>query len=130
MKQFMSETHKATISSDGLLRVDQLAPHQLRVEKHSHKGVQVDILDLNTSSGAELKMLRAMSGSPLFVAGYCGGSEWAVDLDCGAQRWRGSKSSKEMSEALEKCGFDTETKKQIMAECHKHHCDFVPWYNG
>jgi hypothetical protein len=131
MKEFTSETHKAVISSDGLLKVMQLSPHQVRVTASTPDGgVQVYVLDKNTASGADQRMLMAKDNSPVFVAGYCGGSQWTVDLDCGAQRWRGEKSSKEMSEALTNCGFDPATKKQIMSECHKHKCDFVPWYNG
>jgi len=129
MKEFISETHKATIDDEGLLRVDQLTPRQLRVEQHSAEGVMVDILDAKTATGPEWRMLRAMSRHPIFAAGYCGESEWTADIDCGMQRWRGSKTSKEMSKALSNCGFDTKTKKEIMAECRKHKCDHVPWYN-
>jgi hypothetical protein len=127
--EFVSETHKAIISNEGLLKVVQLAPHQLRITRYSDKGVQVDIVDKNSNvDGATRSLLGAMSETPVFVAGWAGNSEWNVDLDCGFQRWRGVKPTKSLSKALTNCGFDTSTKKQIMSECRKHKVDYVPRY--
>ena len=129
--EFKSETHKATISSDGLLKVMLITPRQLRVtQSMPNGGVMVTIIDKGNATGLDKKLLAAKDNSPTFVAGYSGESEWTVDIDCGAQRWRGVKTSKEMSAALTQCGFDEPTKKLIFAECHKHKCDSVPWYNG
>lgn len=128
MMEFISKTHKAIISGDGLLRVDQLAPHELRVTQSTPDGIKVDILDKNTATGPELRMLRAMEGMPTFAAGYAGDGEWNADINCGFQRWRGVKPTKDLSKALSNCGFDAKTKKKIMAECKKHKVDYVPRY--
>ena len=53
------------------------------------------------------QMFRIAYDPSVFDAWYKGDGYWEIDLDCGAQRWRGSKSTKEVRQALRKCGFDT-----------------------
>lgn len=127
--EFVSKTHTATIDNEGLLVVRQLGPRQLEVTKSTTDGgISVDILDQDNASGHELRMLRAMEGMPTFAAGYAGDDGWNADIDCGMQRWRGVKPTKDLSKALSNCGFDAKTKKKILSECKKHKVDYVPRY--
>jgi hypothetical protein len=130
MTEFVSETHKATINDGGLLVVWQLSPREVRVTKSTPDG-GVDVSIINEKSVKDTstaKLLQAMSRMPTFAAGYAGGKEWNVDLDCGFQRWRGVKPTKDLSKALTNCGFSPRVKKKIMTECHKHKVDYVPRY--
>lgn len=128
--EFVSETHKATISDEGLLVVWQLAPREVRITSSTPDGgIGVSIVDEKTAGDHSTKrLLQAMSKMPAFAAGYSGESEWNVDLDCGFQRWRGVKPTRDLSKALTNCGFSPEIKKKIMAECQKHKVDYVPRY--
>lgn len=131
-KEFISDSHTATIDDRGLLVVRQLKPREVRITKSTPEGgLSVDIVSSQTAPDASTKrLLVAMSGMPTFAAGWAGNSEWNVDADCGFQRWRGMKKTREMSAALTNCGFNAATKKKIMAECRKHKVDYVPRYNG
>jgi len=129
MKEYLSETHKAVVSNDGVLKVWQLAPKELRITRSTPDGgLDFTIVNSENADPSDKRMLEAMNRAPLFAAGYAGNSEWNLDLDCGFQRWRGVKTSKQLSEALSNCGFDPETKKQITSACRKHKVDYVPRY--
>lgn len=52
----------------------------------------------------------------VFDAEYEGQGYWRCDIDCGAQRWRGTKRTREVRRALEKCGFDTKTINALLAK--------------
>lgn len=49
-----------------------------------------------------------------FDAEYEGDDKWDVDLDCGAQRWRGIKTTAEVRKALKNCGFNPFTIRALM----------------
>ncbi len=53
-----------------------------------------------------------------FDAYYDGEDYWSTDLDCGARRWRGLKTTKEVRRALRKCGFSTQVVNELIVK-HK-----------
>lgn len=112
---------------DGLLKVFPLAPRQIHIQHYVQGQVTLEWINEETAlTASDKRLLANLNRMPLFAATYAGGSEWHVDLDCGAQRWIGTKTTRELSKALSMCDFDSETKKKIMAEGRKHKWDFVP----
>jgi hypothetical protein len=126
--EFMSETHKSVVRDDGLLKVFSIAPRRFTIQHYlPDGGVTMEwVTAENAVTDSDKRLLMNMNRMPLFAATYAGGSEWHLDLDCGAQRWIGVKKTGAVSSALSKCGFDLETTKKILAECRKHKWDFVP----
>jgi len=51
-----------------------------------------------------------------FDASYLGDDEWQVDLDCGAQRRCGTKTTREVRRALRNCGFDANTINALVSK--------------
>jgi hypothetical protein len=49
---------------------------------------------------------------------YCHNGEWHTDINCGAQRWRGIKTTNQIRAALRKCGFTAKEIREIM-QCGK-----------
>jgi len=49
---------------------------------------------------------------------YYRNGEWYTDINCGAQRWRGTKTTSEIRAALRKCGFTAKEIREIM-KCGK-----------
>ena len=57
---------------------------------------------------------------PLFTATYSPRDrEFDVDLDCGAQRWRGPQSVAAVRKALARCGVAREAARKVVAEAVK-----------
>lgn len=127
--EYLSETHRAVIDDEGLLKVWPVKPRELRLTKSTPDGgLAVAFVNGQAPDSPEKKLFEAMNRFPLYVAGYAGSSKWHLDVDCGFQRWRGIKTSRQVSDALSKCGFDSEAKKTIMSLCRKHRVDYVPRY--
>ena len=64
---------------------------------------------LKTEGMSYAKFFGISYDPSVFDAYYEGNGNWTCDIDCGAQRWRGRKSTKEVRAALRKCGFDIKT---------------------
>jgi hypothetical protein len=126
--EFMSETHKSVVRDDGLLKVFAIAPRRLTIQHYlPDGGVTMEwITAENAVTDSDKRLLMNMNRMPLFAATYAGGDTWHIDLDCGAQRWIGMKTTRQFCGALSKCGFDTKTKRKILAECRKLIWGFVP----
>ena len=57
---------------------------------------------------------------PLFTATYSPQyDDFDVDVDCGAQRWRGNQGATEVRKALVRCGVTREVAKRIVADAAK-----------
>ena len=54
--------------------------------------------------------------APILAAVYAGDDNADVDLDCGAQRWRGYKPLTWIRDGLKKAGFDRKQINAILAE--------------
>lgn len=124
-----SEKYRAAVDDDGLLKVFRKEPPELRVTSSTKDGgVCINFINAKNANESERTLLAHMARAPVFVAGYAGGEGWKVDLDCGFQRWRGTKTTRQLRKALGNCGFDTGTKRKILAECRKHKVEYVPRY--
>jgi hypothetical protein len=130
MSEYLSETHRAVVGDNGLLTVWPRAPRELRVTSSTPDGgLDTTFVNSENADPSHKKLLEGLNRAPLFAAGYAGSSEWNLDIDCGFQRWRGTKTSKQFSDALSKCGFDAATKKQITTTCRKHRVDYIPRFS-
>ena len=73
-----------------------------------------------TTEDVSYRKLFHISYDPsVFDAWYEGDGWWKIDLDCGAQRWRGSKSTKDVRKALRNCGFDTKVINSLFTKYTK-----------
>jgi hypothetical protein len=113
-REFRSEKYVATVSDDGLITVRN-GPKVLRETKFTPDGgVDVTLKTAENSTGADLKLLRALDRMPVFQATWAGNRQWNVDIDCGFQRFNGTKPHGQLVKALENCGFDQEQIKEIV----------------
>lgn len=99
-----SKTHKAEVER-GCLKVWHQEP---------------DVLMVTTWTPEEGKVKETKPSpfrrTPLFLATYEGDDYFEIDLDCGFQRWHGSKTLSEVIDALIKCGFDQVQVSSIVNE--------------
>jgi hypothetical protein len=119
-KEFLSEKYRALVSEEGLLTVYN-GPPVIRKTMYGPDGsVTLDWVTPETAqSGSEKRLLTYMSHAPVFQATWAGNRRWNVDLNCGAQRWNGTKTSGEVTKALANCMFDREQIKEIVLSCRK-----------
>lgn len=110
--ELLSDKYRLVQTDDGRLSVYNLTPPRLRVTRIDATGITTFYPD--DDSTRELN--RHLASAPYFTAVCRKPGEWWVDLDCGAQRWCGVKTSREVSRAIRLCGFDP---KPIMAKARR-----------
>jgi len=88
---------------DGVLKLLQAAERHITVVKVGPEGTTAEAVPYS-------KFGPAMAASPVLRATWAGDGYANVDLDCGAQRWRGTKSLRWIRSGLYKAGFD---KRQV-----------------
>jgi len=114
-REFKSIKYVAIVSDDGLITVRN-GPKVLHVtEFKPDGGVDLTWKTAENSTGADLKLLRAMDRMPVFMATWAGNKRWNVDIDCGFQRFNGTKPHGQLVKALENCDFDDAQIKEIVA---------------
>jgi len=112
--EISSSTNKLTLDeSSGEFQVWPLAPKQLHVTEYRNGLKTRDEIETQPDASA-VKLLEYVNSTPLFAANYAGDGEFNIDLDCGFQRWSGSKSEREVRLALRRCGFTTTDIKAVM----------------
>lgn len=128
MLEFTSETHRAELADDGLLRVFALAERELRQTVVNTDGVRVDILSFETTQDPSTrKLLSAMSRMPWFAATYSQSDKaWWCDVDCGFQRWSGMKPGSTIIRALAKAGFGIGVRRKLMSTARKFDWGYCP----
>jgi len=119
MKEFVSRNYNATVDDDGILTVMNEQPVIRQTTWGPGGEVKVVQLDLNNATGAERDLLLAKSRSPAFMATWAGNRRWNVDIDCGAQRFNGTKTNGELIKALKGCGFGLGQINMMLSKCKK-----------
>ena len=106
-------TDKYIISLNGCrITCNHRQEPQVRITTMGPQGVKVEHKPFGEVFRAE--------ALPLFIATYSpNDGEFDVDVDCGAQRWRGSQGAAEVRKALVRCGVTREQAKQLVAEAVK-----------
>lgn len=94
--------HRVVVE-DGLLKVFQFAERHLTVVNVSPQGTEVSAVPYSSIG-------PAVAASPVLMATWAGDGYANVDLDCGAQRWNGTKSLRWIRRGLYRAGF---TKEQV-----------------
>lgn len=86
------------VVEEGVLRLRQVTERHLSVVSVSPDGTEVRAMP-DSSLGA------SMAASPVLMATWAGDGYADVDLDCGAQRWNGTKSLRWLRLSLYRGGF-------------------------
>jgi hypothetical protein len=117
--EIQSKTHRIVLHDDSVeFEVFALQPQELVVTEFSAAGVHQHTPD----DKATRELLNYKNSTPLFAGNYAGDGQFNIDLDCGFQRWSGTKSKHEVREALKQCGFNKEEIGQILvAAMHSEH---------
>ena len=79
----------------------------------------MEFITAKNAGKSEARLLYHMNKSPVFSATWAGYKRWNVDIDCGAQRFNGTKSSRQIIKALENCYFEQEQIDQIIDLCKR-----------
>jgi hypothetical protein len=115
--EFISDRYCAIVR-EGMVSVTSLTPDEVRETTFlPDGGIDVKIHTKDTSDKSIRKLLYARSRRSVFSACWAGGKNWNVDMDCGAQRFNGTKPENELKKAFHNCGFTWEQTKQIIADC-------------
>lgn len=122
--ELTSETHRLTLFENaGEFDVFELAKKQLHVTEVRDGRVVRDEVEAQPDEAAK-KLLAYANSVPLFTANFAGDGRFNIDLDVGFQRWNGTKSERQVRDALRKCGFSNpQIKSVIKAAKVKEH-----WY--
>jgi hypothetical protein len=97
-----SDTHSIEVTNDGTLSVYTKQERCLTVVNTGPDGTGVKQVPYSE--------LGNMSKTPILKANWAGNRYVNVDIDCGAQRWNGTRSLRWLREGLYKYGF---TKKEV-----------------
>ncbi len=89
--------YRASVT-DGVLRLLQVTERYLTAVNMSPEGTEIRAMPYS-SLGA------SMAASPVLMATWDGDGYANVDLDCGAQRWNGTKSLRWIRTGLYRAGF-------------------------
>jgi len=89
------------IVTNGLLKLLQIAERHLTVVTVTADTTEVKAVPYSAIS-------PSLSASPLLTATWAGAGYAHVDLDCGAQRWNGTKSMMWLRKGLYRAGFSKE----------------------
>jgi hypothetical protein len=121
-----SESHRAYVDDDGLLRVYS-AKSGVLVETTFERsdvpdlpvcGVQRRITSETAASPAEKNLAAYFARTPVFQAVFTG-KRWEVDCDCGAQRWAGTMTRRRIAAALQRAGFSAVQARTLLDEVKK-----------
>ena len=97
------------VVKDGLLKLFQAAERHLTVVNATPQSIEVKAVPYSAIG-------PALAASPVLMATWAGDGYAEVDLDCGAQRWNGTKSLRWIRSGLYRAGF---TKQQVDALLRK-----------
>lgn len=111
--ELKSNTHKITLDeASGEFQVWPLEDRQLHVTEF-RGGVKVRDEIETQPDAATIALLEYTNSVPLFAANWSGDG-YNVDLDCGFQRWTGTKSEAEVRTALRRCGLGLKDAKAVL----------------
>jgi hypothetical protein len=119
MKTFQSDTHRAELSTDGILNIFPLEGR--KIQEMSFDGENVRIAEHTAKDGAPVlrNLLDVMDNLPLFCAAFAKNGIFHVDYEAGTQRWKGYKTTKEVREALSKCKFSNIDIDLMISACEQ-----------
>lgn len=127
-KTFTCEGYKLVLYPDGLVKLYQATPRMVTETVYSSEGVSTHhALPTDPTPAGELATV--LDRYPLMAATRDGDDPdtWWVDLDCGFQRWHGSKTHRQVRAVLRKCGFAPATTRAVAAYCRAHPQSSCPW---
>ena len=113
MTTIANDDYRVEAAGHGGFKVYQNTPVTIRVMEGDGQG------GVSVSQGVPYAELFGCSEPDIFNCYYEGDDLWCTDIHCGAQRWRGSKTTREIRAALRKCGFDKSQIDDIIKEYRK-----------
>jgi len=119
MHTFRSDTHRAELSSDGVINVFQLEGRT--ISEVTYNGAKVRTAEHTAASGSPIlrNLLTSLDNAPTFRAAFASNGVFHVDYETGTQRWKGYKPTEEVREALLNCGFPDMSIDMILVTCQK-----------
>jgi hypothetical protein len=127
MPEFTSSTHRAEVSSLGIISVFPL--EQRTITEFSVTDGSVSIIEHTADSSDTVfsELLEGMNTLPVFRAASCSANEYEyhVDYEYGASRWKGKRPDNDIRIALQRCGFDQKDIDKIMWLCNLHNHPFL-----
>lgn len=126
MKKFISDTHRAEISSNGILDVFPLEGR--KIQEVTYNGKKVSTAEHTAKDGSPIlrNLLNVMDNLPIFRAAFADKDVFHIDYETGTQRWKGYKTTAEVREALEKCKFSIKDIDFMITECMGTTHPFLP----
>jgi hypothetical protein len=125
--ELTSETHRLTQTENtGEFEVWPVEKRQLHVtEYRDGRKVREEV---DPPDEATKTLLAHANSVPLFAANFAGDGRFNIDLDCGFQRWSGTKSEREVRSALRKCGFSNPQIKAVVKSAKVQEHGYVRRY--
>ena len=111
MEAIQRGTYTATVT-DGTLKLSQATERHIAVVNASSSGTTVKGVPYSDIS-------PGMAASSLLSANWAGDGYANVDLDCGAQRWNGTKSLQWVRTGLYRAGFEKQQVDAIFRQMRK-----------
>jgi hypothetical protein len=112
--EIISETHRLTQDDcTGEFEVWPVEERHLHITEYRN-GVKVRDETETKPDAATTKLLEHANSVPLFAASFAGDGFFNIDLDCGFQRWSGTKSESEVRTALRQCGFSLKEARTVI----------------
>ena len=112
MMEIQVGNHVAIVTDDGRLEVRQATERHLTVVNASPSGTTVKAVPYSDIS-------PGMAASSLLSANWAGDGYANVDLDCGAQRWNGTKSLGWIRKGLYRAGFEKQQVDALFRQMRK-----------
>jgi len=126
MPEFTSSTHRAEVSSLGILSVFPLEKRTITEFSVTDGFVSIIEHTADSSDTVLSELLEGMDTLPVFRAASCSANECHVDYEYGASRWKGKRPDKDIRLALQRCGFTQKDIDKIMWLCNLHNHPFLP----
>jgi len=114
MPKFESKTHRCDQLMNGEFYIYRLAEMMLSKTTYTAEGTTTEVIPIS-----DIPSLRPMQYVPFFVGNYAGDGRYNIDMDCGAQRWNGTKTGKAVGLALRVCKFDAQQIGDILHAARK-----------
>ena len=126
MKVFTSDTHRAELSTEGILDVFLVEGRKILETSFDGDNVRVEEHTAKEGSPVLRKLLDVMDTQPVLRAAFAKYNVFHVDYETGTQRWKGYKTTQEVRHALIGCGFKINDIYDMIATCEKTTHEMLP----
>jgi hypothetical protein len=113
MMEMQVGNYTAVVTDEGTLKLSQATERHIAVVNASPEGTTVKAVPYSSIS-------PGMAASLLLSANWAGDGYANIDVDCGAQRWNGTKSLQWVRTGLYRAGFDKGQVDSIFHQMRKN----------